>query len=195
MHLEEVRGQSIFLIHDFLTPGESEAFIAETEQRGYADAPINSVYGAVMRPEVRNNERVMVDDIALAERLFERARPFLPERMGEWRLLGFNERFRFYRYDPGQTFRPHSDGSYYRSNGEESFLTFMAYLNDGYEGGTTEFYSSNGQGMASIAPSAGMALVFIHDLCHEGAVVQSGRKYVLRTDVMYRRDPALLRRR
>jgi hypothetical protein len=32
-----------------------------------------------------------------------------------------------------------------------------------------------------------MALVFNHDLLHEGKEVISGRKYVLRSDVMYGR--------
>jgi hypothetical protein len=31
-----------------------------------------------------------------------------------------------------------------------------------------------------------MALIFLHSIWHEGAVVQSGQKYVLRTDVMYK---------
>jgi prolyl 4-hydroxylase len=30
-----------------------------------------------------------------------------------------------------------------------------------------------------------MALLFDHHLLHEGAAVMSGRKYVLRSDVMY----------
>jgi hypothetical protein len=30
-----------------------------------------------------------------------------------------------------------------------------------------------------------MALVFVHQQLHEGASVGTGRKYVLRTDVMY----------
>jgi hypothetical protein len=30
-----------------------------------------------------------------------------------------------------------------------------------------------------------MALVFVHRQLHEGALVLQGRKYVLRTDVMY----------
>jgi len=29
-------------------------------------------------------------------------------------------------------------------------------------------------------------LVFLHSIWHEGAVVESGEKYVLRTDVMYK---------
>jgi hypothetical protein len=30
-----------------------------------------------------------------------------------------------------------------------------------------------------------MALCFVHELAHEGATVIRGRKYVLRSDVMY----------
>ena len=65
-------------------------------------------------------------------------------------------------------------------NGEQSMLTFMLYLNGGFEGGATSF-----QGGLSIKPEAGMILVFRHALYHEGAAVVSGRKYVLRSDVMF----------
>lgn len=37
----------------------------------------------------------------------------------------------------------------------------------------------------SVQPNEGMALVFMHSIWHEGAVVRNGKKYVLRTDVMY----------
>jgi hypothetical protein len=134
--------------------------------------------------------RVMVDSAALAGSLFDRARPFLPTRVDFWQLHGMNERFRYYRYDVGQRFRPHYDGSYRRHRGEESRLTFMVYLNDDFEGGTTEFYGDDEKPKASIRPRRGMALVFVHGQLHEGAPVIRGRKYVLRTDVMYRFFPA-----
>lgn len=49
------------------------------------------------------DERLLVDDVALASELFRRAEPFLPALQGH-KLVGFNERWRFYRYGPGQTF-------------------------------------------------------------------------------------------
>lgn len=58
-------------------------------------------------------------------------------------------------------------------------LTFMVYLNEDFEGGRTEF------GWEVVAPATGTALVFPHRRRHRGAVVSAGRKYVLRTDVMY----------
>ncbi len=97
------------------------------------------------------------------------------------------------RYDLGQTFRPHRDGSYIRfRERQESRLTFMVYLNDAVAGGETRFFHSMAQALAgdpylTIAPRVGAALIFEHPIWHEGAVVEQGRKYVLRTDVMYGR--------
>jgi hypothetical protein len=39
-------------------------------------------------------------------------------------------RFRFLRYDPGEYFKPHMDGSYRRDNGDESKITVFIYLNE-----------------------------------------------------------------
>jgi hypothetical protein len=138
--------------------------------------------GPVMAKEIRNNERLMVDDPEMAVTLYERANPFLvPEWFG-WEVLGFNERFRYYRYDPGQRFALHADGYFERHFHERSQFTFMIYLNEGFEGGETVFGLRLG-----VKPEVGKALVFYHRQLHEGAAVISGRKYVLRTDIMYRR--------
>lgn len=55
----------------------------------------------------------------------------------------------------------------------------MVYLNDDFEGGDTHFEH------LAIRPQTGMALIFVHELRHEGSAVVRGRKYVLRSDVMY----------
>src|SRR5262245_31543549 len=44
--------------------------------------------------EPRDNARLIVDDAALAEAWWQRAKPLLPLRIGEWRAVGLNERFR-----------------------------------------------------------------------------------------------------
>ena len=185
MHRESVCDDSLFVIHDFFAAEDCVRSIDLSERRGYEDAPINTPMGFVMNKEVRDNTRVMVDDPDLAGRLIERARPFLPARVGSWHLLGINERFRYYRYDVGQTFRQHYDGSFRRHPGEESQLTFMVYLNDDFTGRTTEFYDGDGSSRETVQPKRGMALVFRHAQLREGAPVARGRKYVLRTDVMY----------
>src|SRR5262249_19820113 len=175
------------VLHDFLTPEECAAQIARSEAAGYDDAPIMTGLGPVVDKGMRDNTRLMVDDEALAAALFERARPLLPARLRNFELVGLNERFRYYRYDPGQRFAPHFDGAFYRTDDEQSWLTFMVYLNDGFAGGETKFYRRGGAPSLSVTPRTGMALVFVHATLHEGAAVASGRKYVLRTDVMYRR--------
>jgi predicted 2-oxoglutarate/Fe(II)-dependent dioxygenase YbiX len=186
MERENINGNRVFVIRHFLTPEECDRHIAVSEAAGYADAPITTSRGFVMMKHIRDNTRVMADDPELAAEWFERARPFLPARHGNWELLSLNERFRYYRYDPGQTFRPHYDGSFDRSRTESSFLTFMVYLNDGFAGGDTAFYNNDSTPRVRVTPERGTALVFVHEQLHEGAPVESGRKYVLRTDVMYR---------
>jgi len=191
MHREDLQGDLLFVIHDFFSPEECERSIGISEGLGYIDAPITTPRGFVMAEEVRNNTRVMVDEPALAAELFERAKPFLPSEVDPWRLHALNERFRYYRYDVGQRFRRHYDGSFRRNAEEESQLTFMVYLNDDFSGGTTHFYYENLRLKVRVTPRRGMALVFAHAQLHEGRQVLSGRKYVLRTDVMYRVVPVV----
>lgn len=169
----------VYTIPDVLTPAECDELVAMTEAGGYGAAPINTMLGPELRPDVRNNKRYMVDDPAMAKRIWEKVENRIPPVVGGWRAAGLNERFRFYRYDIGEYFAPHLDGFFQRDNGECSYLTFMIYLNDDFEGGETVFNS------ISIKPRRGMALVFIHELLHEGAPVIKGRKYVLRSDVMF----------
>ena len=39
-------------------------------------------------------------------------------------------RLRFLRYDPGEYFKPHMDGTYQRENGDRSYITIQLYLNE-----------------------------------------------------------------
>ena len=169
----------VFTIADFCSEAECDDSIRLGESLGFGDAPINTFGGAVMMKEVRNNSRVILDDLGLARTFWDRARPYVPRDLGGHAPQGVNERFRFYRYDPGQVFRWHRDGYFERPSGQRSRLTLMVYLNDDFDGGETRFER------ATIRPSKGMALFFVHHLLHEGSEVTRGRKYVLRTDVMY----------
>lgn len=187
---EDLDGDAIFVLHDFLTADECQCHINATEAAGYGDAPITTARGPQMRKDIRNNDRVMVDDVPLAAELFARLHPFLPA-VAAWAAVGLNERFRYYRYTPGQKFDWHYDGCFERPNGEESLYTFMVYLNDGCTGGDTQFNLSRHGGIRMddpvlrVTPAAGKALLFRHRILHTGAVVLAGTKYVLRTDVMY----------
>lgn len=174
----------IFTLADVLSPDECERIIRAAEGVGFGDAPITvGVNRFQMAPDIRNNLRVMVDDPARAAWLWDRIARFVPPALGHYHAVGLNERLRYYRYQPGQYFRWHRDGAFVRSPDEQSLLTVLLYLNDGCVGGETEFMAEE----LRVAPRRGMALFFPHPLCHQGAPVARGVKYVLRTDVMYMR--------
>lgn len=170
----------VFTIENFFSAQECERYIARGDDMGYVESEVNFVTGSRRAHEIRNNDRVIFDDPVLADMLFDRARGMLPVEVSGWVLHGFNERMRFYRYGPHQYFKWHRDGTYAKAPDEESMLTFMIYLNEGFEGGATEFKTE------VVTPRTGMALVFPHRVTHQGAELLGGAKYVLRTDVMYK---------
>jgi len=176
----------VFVIPEFLSPQRCQTLIELSEARGYADAPVTTRQGPVHMPDVRNNERVMFDDPAMAREFWDHLNTFTLPQLEDIAPSGLNERLRFYRYDPGQTFRPHRDGSFRRPDGsEQSWYTVLVYLNEGYTGGETIIYGHD----LVIKPKTGLALIFYHPLLHEGAEVTSGRKYVIRTDLMFPTSP------
>src|SRR5215510_944666 len=115
----------IYTIDDVLSADECGAFVARTEALGFETATIATPRGAELAPDIRNNDRVMVDDHALAADLWNRVRAEIPAVLSGRQVRGLNERFRFYRYGPGQRFAWHADGPFRRDNGELSLLTFM----------------------------------------------------------------------
>ena len=48
-------------------------------------------------------------------------------------------------------------------------------------------YVSADSVFCSVVPQTGTALIFNHDTLHEGEPVSSGTKYIIRTEIMYRR--------
>jgi predicted 2-oxoglutarate/Fe(II)-dependent dioxygenase YbiX len=169
----------IYTVPDCLNAEECTFHISASEQVGYQAATINTRKGSVRDVDVRDNDRLISDDVKLATVLWLRLRDRLPPFLDGRQAVGLNERFRFYRYQHGQRFAGHVDGVYRRSNGEESRLTLMIYLNDDFEGGETAFLN------VTVKPMRGMALAFRHELFHEGRQISRGKKYVLRSDVMF----------
>lgn len=182
----------ICTIDDFFSQEECQKLIVETEQIQYEDAPVTldgnkGIFQ--MMPDVRNNTRVILDDEVLASNLFERLKHLLPQTFKQiWQLNKLNSRFRFYRYEAGQTFKPHFDGKYVESNLCESKLTLLIYLSERFTGGETTFFDGTEDKLRlKIVPKLGQVLIFDHHQLHSGDPVMSGVKYVLRTDVMYSR--------
>lgn len=170
----------IYTIDHFLTDEECDEWINRAEQIGFEEAKINIDGAQKMMKMVRDNERILYTDKLYALQLWKRLKPYVRPVIGNSFACGLNELFRFYKYNRGQRFKMHVDGTYQRSETECSYYTFMVYLNDDYEGGKTKFDSGE-----FVTPQKGRALIFRHSLRHEGARLTDGIKYVLRSDIMY----------
>lgn len=173
-------------IQSLLSPRETPRLLADAIRCGFQE----QVFHPPHIPEIRF--RAMGDFPDWAGLLFGRLtpvlpafQPFLPQneqtRESLWQPIGVNERFRFYRYDTFNQFAPHQDYAFVRSDDEQTWLSLVVYLNTDFEGGETRFED------LTVRPTQGGALVYPHPFWHEGAIVLSGQKIILRSDILYRR--------
>lgn len=150
----------------------------------------------------RNNDRFVTDDDDLANQLFEKVKPYLPETIkinstiqsenGVWHLKELNNRLRYCKYSTNQYFHRHLDGVHYRDETTQSKLTFMIYLNSAteFKGGRTLFFKTKetDEIWASYIPKQGDLIVFDHNVWHEGEILTQGEKFVLRSDILYSKE-------
>ena len=194
-----------FMLTGLLSRRECALLVNVAESMGFSpDHPVG-------QPEPTGIDACewLVSD-ALQATIFQRAAPFAPIIRG-CAACGLNARWRFFRYDKGARYRPHIDGSWvgpgldasgkyihdFRGD-RRSRLTFLMYLNEGFQGGNTTFYlpSPDGNGQLEahgVQPMCGAVLCFPQgntaSLVHEGSTVKGGRKYVIRTDMLFLNDP------
>ena len=134
---------------------------------------------------------------------------------GAWLPSALNPDMLFAKYPSFGSFAPHTDGRAVETFNCRSFYSVIVYLNTIPQpcGGGTRFYSfdavqrlksaasSSGSKiwtsdpnlvLAEVLPVAGRMLVFEQSLVHEGVPpVQPYTKYIIRSDVMFRRSPAI----
>jgi len=205
----------ICVIENVLDKAECDALIALSEKEGYSAALLNDSLAEDVRKSdramvdspaiVENLYQKILKNLNSCEQgqplLSElihatfRQRLSAPQTSGSVYALGLNERMRFLRYDKGAYFLPHRDGCYLRKGndkggkarkGEVSFVTCQVYLNEGFEGGATRFINPQNEAQyVDYVPRTGSVLLFDHNLLHEGCILSGGRKYTIRTDVMY----------
>ncbi|MBL8812798.1 MAG: 2OG-Fe(II) oxygenase [Planctomycetaceae bacterium] len=185
----------IFTVSNVFAPEECRSLISRAEDSGFVAASVRTSQGRQMMTQLRNNDRIELNDPELSAELWNRIAPFLPILDGHY-PTGVDDQLRFYRYTASQQFKRHKDGVVTNDRGETSRLSYLVYLNDDCEGGETafrEFRNSNGTPEKVeyiVSPSTGTALLFRHERWHEGCPVTSGIKYVLRTDVFYSKETA-----
>jgi len=172
-----------------LTSADCQSIILRGKTQGFETALVNQGDGTqALMTRVRNNERVLFDDPALALALQDKlqAGGDFPFAFKDLAFQATGTLFRIYKYTPGQFFKPHKDGAV-ESGGCKSEITVLFYLNDA-DGGDTVLMPQGRAQEASfirISPKAGDVLMFEHRFWHEGQPVRSGEKYVLRTDLFY----------
>lgn len=175
--------QPLFWTVDDALPADLCAEYIDRFRRRPAElAPIVGEGGRpVIELATRNNTRIMWDDPDEAARLLERVRTRVPARLSGLALAGCNPRLRIYRYGVGEKHGAHWDTVVELADGVRSLLTLVFYLNDGFDGGETDFVELG----ARVAPRTGRALLFQHRVLHQASGVRAGEKFVLRTDVLY----------
>ena len=198
--------QGAFVVTNFLSRNECAAIIAAGTAIGLRTDPFD-VDGVAGASRLQYCEFMVWPQTIQA--LWRRIADLMPAG-----AVGINARWRFFRYGPGTIYRRHVDGSWpegaLNENGEyvpdvsngkvRSRLTFLMYLTDGFNGGSTTFYTATPHepGVLSargVVPRIGNVLCFPHgdaedSPVHEGSAVTaslSGEmyKYVVRTDVLF----------
>jgi len=188
----------LLLLHELLSVGECERLIGAAEQHGFGYTDYPKSY--------RGNTRLTSVDKSLAEALWERIKPLVPQRLelddeSQWEAIGLNDHWRLAKYVPGDQFKKHNDANYQRCESEVSMYTVNIYANGDFKGGATRFYAAEdhtpgGWGSApaiehTVQGKPGLCCVFRQPpacrYMHDGEAVEAGVKYLIRSDVMYRR--------
>jgi len=185
--LKRDSGKLAFTLENVLTREECEQMIRAAEAFGFGVAGLGGSGKQEVSAGLRDSSRIITDDVVLATHIFVRVRKHLPCVWQGQRLLGLNEQLKFLRYHPGQKFVAHYDGAFCRPNTpNKTRLTVQLYLStSGVSGGSTRFIGPDTSAGVSCWPNQGRALVFQHNIVHEGAEVEEGIKYTVRTDVEY----------
>lgn len=170
-----------------LTVEECQQIILIAEDKGFVPAAIYTDYfGQEHFSDTRKSHRCIIDSKSFVDILWHRIQSYVPSvwKNGEV-CMGLNERLRILRYDPGDEFKPHRDGAYGDPSGAISKLTILIYLNEGYQGGYTAFMNSSESAWIPVTPYTGSIAIQDQELVHFVPPLQAGRKYVIRTDIMY----------
>ncbi|MCG9612760.1 oxidoreductase [Vibrio harveyi] len=201
-----------FQLLNVLKPDEVQRILEATAQLGFTED------AAVSLPrEVRHNNNLnFIADTDTLARIWQRCGEHFSDKYGHFgdkKPLGINGRFRFYRYDEGDYFKMHIDGSWPGSQvidqqlvddafGDRwSMYTFLILLSDEFEGGETEFMVNrddptkparqhDNAKVESVRTPSGSVLCFPHGAhpyhcLHGSAQILSGTKHIIRTDVLF----------
>eukprot|EP00438_Fugacium_kawagutii_P018462 Skav204791 [mRNA] locus=scaffold763:363850:364956:+ [translate_table: standard] len=213
----EVPGCDAFVLDDVLTEEECQSLIhhADGLWTFWENDPSRP------RISFRNAHTIEVTHDQLAERIWQRVSEFVrPEVQlseddprfeidiqGTWKPYAVNPKLLLSRYLEGGHFSPHTDGTTVIDFNRRTFYSCVLFLNSSAWGGHTRLYADEQMGkelqkddagrltgdpsliLSQVEPKPGRMLVFYHRLMHEG--VPAAEKYIIRTDILYRREVEL----
>jgi hypothetical protein len=201
-----------FQLINALSSAECQRLVQLSESLGYLqDAAVS------LPRSVRHNDSLTwVADSQTVDLIWQRCASLIDQDrqlFADKKALGLNARFRFYRYQNGDYFSPHTDGSWPGSavidselitnayHDRWSQLTFLLFLSDDYFGGSTQFFidpdkpsqpASNPDRatIVNIKTPIGGVLCFPHGrhplhCLHSSEPIASGCKYIIRSDVLF----------
>lgn len=207
IELDDVPGA--FQLLNVLSDKEADNIVQLAEHMGFhQDSPVSLPHS------VRHNQNVnWVASEAIDTVIWDRSKDHVTEVVHGETAKGINARFRFYRYDEGDFFKPHSDGAWPGSrviDGELladaypdliSQFTYLIFLTDSYEGGRTQFLVSasdprkpaknqDDMNVVEVSTPKGAVLCFPHGMhplhcVHSSEQIRSGAKYIIRTDILF----------
>jgi len=188
---EDNKGTFCVVLDNMFTGEECDALIRLAEANVFEEAHVNVGNDqSKLIPELRNNWRTMLRDEEIARLLWDRVSGHVPTEYKDRKAVELNEQLRCLRYDDGQKFEAHCDGSWERPAGEKkgdsSLLTFQLYLNENFGEGSTRFLEENDVDGVDVFPKIGRVCIFDHYIVHKGCPPTEGRKYAIRTDIMFR---------
>lgn len=202
--------KSLYYLENVLTQNECLFLIEQSRQKYSSLTEEFSV-------EEREGNRLLAIDSNFAEILYDRIKEYIEidnkiENIkpcgfgvaGKWEPLCLNNCFRYNQYiSPSIGFTAHRDATFIENEDVRSVLTVLIYLNDNFDGGDTVFYDTFGprskeeivsdemsKGFIErfrYKPKSGSILIFNHNMIHEGQKLKKGVKYVIRTDVVFKR--------
>jgi len=142
---------------------------------------------------MRTSLRRKIIDPEIAQMVWEAVKNLVPQQLEDGRKLsGIRSKMNFYKYSEGEFFNTHVDGGFRdRDTGDSSEYTFIVYLNDDFEGGSTrfcdvDFWETSPRGIRQVNAKQGSVLIFRQpNMKHCGAMIKKGIKYILQGMIMY----------
>ncbi|XP_060081640.1 uncharacterized protein LOC132560951 [Ylistrum balloti] len=206
-------GNEGFLLHNILTPTECASIIDGGEKIGFGEIRgAQDNYRSAQRIMIESQSladllwtriQSCLEELDISSDPHSQHIHGIPcVVQGKWVPTGLNKLFRLCRYHPGGHFAPHFDGFYEEDSKHRSMKTLMVYLNGDFTGGSTNFvdesqtlhmdetgkYCAEEKNiLCKVQPEAGMAIIFNHHRLHEGQKLWDNKKYILRTDIMFKK--------